>query len=498
MSDEELLELFAAVDTDGSGEIDIDEFVNFLESDPLAEDMSFQVFGEAMFQLAQLWVKRKEEEQYAMFLEHLFLKITTSEGGLRDLVVDGDGYSYRLADIETIESFVKPDGEVHIDGIEVSEQMAEAVAEAAQLSATSEEEDEEAEDFLESCPVQLTNPDDDNDKVEQAAAARIQAVQRGKIARKELKDKQRAATRLQAVQRGRQSRRKVHALRDVYAADAAAAAAAARALADAQWQTPVYEPEPEIAEPEISLQRAVTKPLDLAVLSPRAPRAPKQGKEPRVCHWQGREQLAIPTVMQWASGAGEPQSPRHKATIVDARARSLHTFLSSEAHTEEESPKRLPTQETMMHWVASNYSLREPSPKATEQPDHSLLRIDSSQEEQRVVSPAPPPKPTSRAPVLGRSPRMLTATTYASPSSRFKEEWLDSAEPLSSPEVRMLPALSGRRSNTNGIAGNGSRAFRKKRESDRSAWRMREMMQGRGGGTARRAREKAQAQLHAY
>ena len=139
-----------------------------------------------------------------------------------------------------------------------------------------------------------------------------------------------------------------------------------------------------------------------------------------------------------------------------------------------------------MHWVASNYSLREPSPKATEEPDHSLLRIDGSQEEQRVVSPAPPPKPTSRAPVLGRSPRMLTAPPYASPSSRFKEEWLDSAEPLSSPEVRMLPALSGRRSNTNGIAGNGSRAFRKKRESDRSAWRMREMLQGRGGGTARR------------
>mgnify|MGYP004360455717 CR=1 FL=1 len=151
-----------------------------------------------------------------------------------------------------------------------------------------------------------------------------------------------------------------------------------------------------------------------------------------------------------------------------------------------------------MHWVASNYSLREPSPKATEEPDHSLLRIDGSQEEQRVLSPAPPPKPTSRAPVLGRSPRMLTATTYASPSSRFKEEWLDSAEPLSSPEVRMLPALSGRRSNTNGIAGNGSRAFRKKRDSDRSAWRMREMLQGRGGGTARRAREKAQAQLHAH
>ena len=72
-----------------------------------------------------------------------------------------------------------------------------------------------------------------------------------------------------------------------------------------------------------------------------------------------------------------------------------------------------------MHWVASNYSLREPSPKATEEPDHSLLRIDGSQEEQRVVSPAPPPKPTSRAPVLGRSPRMLTATTYASPSSRL-------------------------------------------------------------------------------
>ena len=71
-TDEELLERFAAGDTDGSGEIDIDGFVTFLESDPLAEDMSFKVFGEAMIQLVQLWVKRKEEEQYAMFLEHLF------------------------------------------------------------------------------------------------------------------------------------------------------------------------------------------------------------------------------------------------------------------------------------------------------------------------------------------------------------------------------------------------------------------------------------------
>ena len=52
-------------------------------------------------------------------------------------------------------------------------------------------------------------------KDEQAAAARIQSMQRGKQARRELQEQRRAATRIAAVQRGKQGRRNVRALRPV-------------------------------------------------------------------------------------------------------------------------------------------------------------------------------------------------------------------------------------------------------------------------------------------
>lgn len=50
---------------------------------------------------------------------------------------------------------------------------------------------------------------------EQAAAARIQSMQRGKQARRELQEQRRAATRIAAVQRGKQGRRNVRALRQI-------------------------------------------------------------------------------------------------------------------------------------------------------------------------------------------------------------------------------------------------------------------------------------------
>lgn len=55
--------------------------------------------------------------------------------------------------------------------------------------------------------------EDKRRKDEQAAAARIQSMQRGKQARRELQEQRRAVTRIAAVQRGKHDRRKVLALR---------------------------------------------------------------------------------------------------------------------------------------------------------------------------------------------------------------------------------------------------------------------------------------------
>jgi creatine kinase len=58
----------------------------------------------------------------------------------------------------------------------------------------------------------------DDDDAMDGAARRIQAVQRGKAARKELEEQQVAATKMQAVQRGRKSRQEVQAIRATAAA----------------------------------------------------------------------------------------------------------------------------------------------------------------------------------------------------------------------------------------------------------------------------------------
>ena len=48
---QELRDLFNAVDADRSAEIDVQEFTDFIKSDPLASDMTFEVFAESMFQV---------------------------------------------------------------------------------------------------------------------------------------------------------------------------------------------------------------------------------------------------------------------------------------------------------------------------------------------------------------------------------------------------------------------------------------------------------------
>lgn len=117
VSDEDLKRMFDAVDSDGSGEMDAQEFQEFIESNSLAQDMEFEIFYEAMYQLAGLWVVREDPAQYTLFFEHL-------RGRIADYVVDTDGVKkqllrgirtevdqkghevYIITDVQLIESFV--------------------------------------------------------------------------------------------------------------------------------------------------------------------------------------------------------------------------------------------------------------------------------------------------------------------------------------------------------------------------------------------------------
>ena len=89
VSDEDLKTMFDAVDGDGSGEMDVDEFREFMESNALAQDMAFEIFYEAMFQLAELWVVTEDAAQYTSFFEQL-------RGRIADYVVDTDGEKKQL------------------------------------------------------------------------------------------------------------------------------------------------------------------------------------------------------------------------------------------------------------------------------------------------------------------------------------------------------------------------------------------------------------------
>eukprot|EP01043_Picozoa_sp_COSAG02_P033102 COSAG02_NODE_2244_length_9392_cov_7.783170_6_plen_1016_part_00 len=89
LPDEKLSELFRAVDTDGEGTIDAFEFKNFLISDPLISQMTFEVFSEAIFQMAVYWSAEvqyddefSDEEQYVAFLESLYDRLTVEQPAL--------------------------------------------------------------------------------------------------------------------------------------------------------------------------------------------------------------------------------------------------------------------------------------------------------------------------------------------------------------------------------------------------------------------------------
>ena len=131
VSDEDLGKMFDAVDDDGSGEIDCEEFETLLTSDALAQDMTFEVFYEAMFQLVDLWTSDPPKvENYENFLAMVLSNITkpTADGKctLRDLTTmydDKGVLMYELAPVDEIESFVNDSGDVQIEGVEINEEM---------------------------------------------------------------------------------------------------------------------------------------------------------------------------------------------------------------------------------------------------------------------------------------------------------------------------------------------------------------------------------------
>ena len=112
LSDDELRRMFAALDCDGGGTICEQEFLAFVESDPLASDMTVDVFSEAMFQLAQQWVPDLDPSKYAGFLLNLFDTITARGGQMRGLVIAESGMGYSLAPLPEVETLVDEEGEL--------------------------------------------------------------------------------------------------------------------------------------------------------------------------------------------------------------------------------------------------------------------------------------------------------------------------------------------------------------------------------------------------
>jgi len=110
LGSQELRELFNAVDVDRSAEIDAEEFTNFIASDPLAMDMTFEGFAESMFQICQPWVTEKDEDQYSKFLSAIFNGVTNGDGSLKEIVSTKGGAGYKLCSLESVKSIANADG----------------------------------------------------------------------------------------------------------------------------------------------------------------------------------------------------------------------------------------------------------------------------------------------------------------------------------------------------------------------------------------------------
>eukprot|EP01052_Picozoa_sp_SAG31_P026410 SAG31_NODE_2390_length_5804_cov_2.122699_3_plen_285_part_00 len=84
VSDDELEELFCMIDEDGSGGIDAEEFRLLLTAKHDGEEMSYEAFKRSMFELADVWAEEVSEGSYLAFLGVVYDAVTSSTG-LREL-----------------------------------------------------------------------------------------------------------------------------------------------------------------------------------------------------------------------------------------------------------------------------------------------------------------------------------------------------------------------------------------------------------------------------
>lgn len=115
VSDTELREIFNLIDSDGSGSLSSAEFVAALrKTDATGYTMTFQAFESSMLELADYWSKGVKEETYTHFFQTLFRAITEPLPGVTDspmAVVNSEGKAnYRLRDSKYIGSLVNAGG----------------------------------------------------------------------------------------------------------------------------------------------------------------------------------------------------------------------------------------------------------------------------------------------------------------------------------------------------------------------------------------------------
>ena len=257
--DDDVERMFEIVDEDKSGAIDATELVAIVQGDPLAQDMTFEVFFGSMFELVYLWVDTESEEQYCRFIDQIFEQITAvsrdgdgyipsdSAGNarplrLRDVYISeeeeeveaatADGAAitkvrkqvYKLANIEEIESFADATGRIVIEGVDLTAELALPEPQAM-LELGPEPEPEprpgpRAEQGPEREPADpkpqpVFAPLPSHAEVRTRAATKMQAAERGRQARihgeilRKQQQQNRAATQLQAVHRGRSERARV-------------------------------------------------------------------------------------------------------------------------------------------------------------------------------------------------------------------------------------------------------------------------------------------------
>ena len=74
-SDEGLQNLFSMVDVDNGGTISADEFEELLQAETV-QDMTFEIFFDSMFELAELWAAEFMEDALVRFINQLFARVT--------------------------------------------------------------------------------------------------------------------------------------------------------------------------------------------------------------------------------------------------------------------------------------------------------------------------------------------------------------------------------------------------------------------------------------